>query len=324
MSESYDRSMAVVLLPEHAASWPKAPSLRRWLVRGDVSQMTPRANRLASVLNDIGIEAPDSGLGALRFWGQTGDRPAAWIAAADPVYLEPRLDHLRLHALPGSGVTSNELRALVDDLQGTLGGDGGLGFARLGDYAYVTAEKPMLTASLPACAVDGEIPTEHLPDGKGAPAHRNLTSEIEMTLHNCAVNRERLAQGKAPVNSLWVWGGGFAPDSCIQPLPPLYSNDPLLSGFWLSRTGVAESWCGSIDSCLEKSIAGFVATVDIETEDFDLIEQSLASLHEALNSGRLSRLVLRFADGPRVELRKRHALRFWRRAHRLPEAETTQ
>ncbi|MDJ0910395.1 MAG: hypothetical protein QNI99_14445 [Woeseiaceae bacterium] len=324
MSGSYDRSAAVVLLPAVGHGRLDNPGLKRWLARGDVSLVGSREERLAFVLGEVGVEAPEDGLAALRFWGQTGDRPAAWIAAADPVYLEPRIDHLRLHALRRSGVSAGELRTLVDHLQETLGGDGGLGFARLGQYAYVTAEEPMQTAARPAYALDGEIPTDHLPEGEGAPPHRRLVSEIEMALHDIELNRQRVADGSAPVNSLWVWGGGFAPEKIVKPLPPLYSDDPLLSGFWQSRTGVAEPWCGNIGSCLEKSIAGFVATVQADEGDPELLARCLEELRIALNSGRLSRLILLFHDGLRVELTKRHALRLWRRSHPFLDSEHSE
>ena len=324
MSGSYDRSAAIVLLPAVGRGRLGDAGLKRWLSRGDVSFVGPREERLAFVLGEIGIEAPEEGLGALRFWGQTGDRPAAWIAAADPIYLEPRIDHLRLHALRRAGVSAGELRTLVDHLQGTLGGDGGLGFARLGHYAYVTAEEPIRTADLPAYAIDGEIPTDHLPAGEGASTHRRLTSEIEMALHDIELNRERSANGISPVNSLWVWGGGYAPDKIVKPLPPLYSDDPLLSGFWQSRTGVTEPWCGDIGLCFEKSIAGFVATVPPNDDEPDLLENCLDSLRAALGSGRLSRLILLFHDGLRVDIAKRHALRMWRRSHPFLESEEAQ
>ncbi len=313
-----------MLLPAVGRGRLHDSGLRRWLARGDVSLVGPREERLAFVLGEIGVEVPAEGLAALRFWGQTGDRPDAWIAAADPIYLEPRIDHLRLHALRRAGVSATELRTLVDHLQGTLGGEGGLGFARLGQYAYVTAERPIRTATVPAYALDGEIPTEYLPTGEGSAPHRNLISEIEMALFDIELNRERAAGGHAPVNSLWVWGGGYAPDKIVKPLPPLYSDDPLLSGFWQSRTGVAEPWCGDIGSCLEKSIAGFVATVQQTDDEPDLLESCLNELRAALDSGRLSRLILLFHDGLRVELIKSHALRMWRRSHPFLEAEQEQ
>ena len=45
----------------------------------------------AGVLGVIAHALPAAGLAALRFWGQTGERSDAWIAAADPVHLEARL-----------------------------------------------------------------------------------------------------------------------------------------------------------------------------------------------------------------------------------------
>lgn len=38
-----------------------------------------------------------------------------------------------------------------------------------------------------------------------------LLTEMQMVLHEALVNRDREAAGRAPVNSLWPWGGGVLP-----------------------------------------------------------------------------------------------------------------
>ena len=104
-------------------------------------------NRLT---DELGLPYPEEGLAALRMWGQTGDRPRAWIAAADPVYMEPQLDRLFLHVLGPGDVSKPELRLLFDALQAALGGDGSFGFARLGSCGYIRSEQPMVTSAVPA------------------------------------------------------------------------------------------------------------------------------------------------------------------------------
>ena len=68
-----------------------------WLAQSDLTQETGPKELLARIIQETGLPYPEQGFAALRMWGQTGDRPTTWIAAADPVYLEPRLDHLCLH-----------------------------------------------------------------------------------------------------------------------------------------------------------------------------------------------------------------------------------
>ncbi len=296
------------MLPVAASGQELGAAARRWLSRGDLARVEAPFETLGSVLAALGRPMPDAGYAALRLWGQTGDRPSAWIAGADPVYLEPRMDHLWLHALSPPQLEITELQRLVDHLQKTLGEGSPFGFARLRSCGYVTLTEPIATAAYSAAALDQCAPDRFLPGGPEAAGHRRLISEIEMALHDHPVNRERVAAGRQPVNSLWLWGGGTAPATAAQPLPPLYSDDPLLHGYWLSRSAPATAWPGSLDACLDSAEQGLVAMPTEEHEADAMIE----TLRRALGSGRIARLVLLFRDGLRVTLARAHRLRFWR------------
>ncbi len=319
MNASYDKNAAVVVLPPVSHGRLENRSLITWLAQSELSYEIGPRELLARVVQELGLPYPEQGLAALRMWGQTGDRAANWIAAADPVYLEPRLDHLCLHALRRRGVEPGQLRLLIDHLQETLADDNQFGFMRLGSYGYVSAKKPIATASMPAYVVDQQTPDEYLPAGDDTATHRNLLSEIEMALHDHDVNLERETSGELPVNSLWIWGGGTAEEQSTRVQPPLFSDDALLTGYWYSATGVAEPWLGSINACIDASVAGFVAETPEFDESDELLESSLLELRAALRSGRLSQLTLLFRDGVRADIRKSHALRVWRRSSPLLE-----
>ena len=320
MTASYDKSAAIVVLPPVGGGRLRDPNLRTWLARSDLSVDDQPQELLQRVLNELGKPLPDEGLAALRMWGQTGDRPTAWIAGADPVYLEPRLDFLFLHSLGSRSVPPSDMRPLVDHLQRTLGKDKLLGFARVGSYSYVTAQDPMDTATIPAYAIDQQVPGEYLPIGNESAAHRNLTSEVEMALHDHEVNQRRESEGEPPINSLWIWGGGRAPRRTTEPHPPLFSDDPLLRGYWKSKTGVEERWPGNIAGCVDLALDGFVAVTPGLDADADLLEACLSELLDLLQSKRVSKLVLLFRDGIRAEVRRSHSMRVWRRQHPLLEA----
>ncbi|MCH9692899.1 MAG: hypothetical protein K0U72_00150 [Gammaproteobacteria bacterium] len=313
MNTSYDKNTAVVVLPPVRNGRLQNAGLRAWLARSDLTCEPEPVELLARVCGELGQPYPEQGFAALRMWGQTSDRPTNWISAADPVYLEPRLDHLCLHALRRVGVKPKDMRALIDHLQDTLSAGGEFGFARLGSYSYVSAQQPFATASVPAYVVDQQVPNDYLPSGDGADRHRNLQSEIEMALHDHDVNQARVGRGEQPVNSLWLWGAGVAPQQTTRAQPPLFSDDALLTGYWYSGTGVAEPWLGNIAACLDESVAGFIA----ETPEFDndpgLLERCLLELRAALRSKRLNRLILLFRDGVRADVVRSQALRVWRR-----------
>ncbi len=318
MTSSYDISTAVVVLPAAGGGRIADRGLRLWLGRSDLVQERLGEPLLAPLLRELGLPAPESGLAALRLWGQTGDRPTAWIAGADPIYLEPRLDTLCLYSLEDA-IEPLEFRRLIDHLQAMLGGNNACGFAQLGACGYITTEDALATAAVPASAADGQRPDAFLPAGDAAAGHRRLISEVEMALHEHPVNAEREAEGRRPVNSLWLWGGGKAPAPNALRLPPLFADDALLQGYWQSRTGVGAAWPGTIARCLDVSLAGFVAVVP-RTNDPALLEFLLGELRTAQIAGRLDRLVLWFRDGLRADVRRAHSRRVWRLRNTLLES----
>ena len=317
MTLPYDKSAAVVVLPSLAGNRVANKGLRRWLSRASVEQLEKPREVLESVLSVLNLPYPDDGIAALRMWGQTGDRPTVWVAAADPVYLEPRLDHLCLHALDGDATAMADLRTLLDYLQETLADNERFGFARIGSCGYVRADDPLATAQYPAIVIDQQRPDEFMPSGEESGSYRKLRSEVEMALHDHEVNLRRQSEGLPPINSLWLWGGGFAPEQHTEPHPPLFGDDPLLKGYWLSKTGVVADWPGSIAACLEASLAGFVAVPNAGENDVDWIEPCLHELRAALWSGRVSKLVLIIADGHEIHVQRSNRWRFWRRSPTL-------
>jgi len=298
-----------------AATQITDPGLRGWLSRGTVTRCEDRPQLLQNVLGCLNLTRSEEGLAALRMWGQTGDRPTVWIAAADPVYLEPRLDHLCLHALQGAAMPAGDLGALFDYLQERLAGQERYGFARIGAYGYVRADSPMQTSDCPSHQIDGQLPNDHMPKSDATGSYHALRGEVEMALHDHEVNLRRESQGLPPVNSLWLWGGGYAPQQETVPHPPLFSSDPLLKGYWLSKTGVVAGWPGSIAACLEASVAGFVA--EPSGGDADWVENCLRELRTALKSGRLSQLTLLFGNQYQVLIQRSDAWKIWRRHSEL-------
>jgi hypothetical protein len=313
---SYDSSTAVVLLPPVCGRLGDR-KLLRWLSQGQLEQLPAPVDSLAQVLGALGLEAPVEGLAALRMWGQTGDRPGTWLAAADPVFMEPQLDRLFLHALGPDHVSGSEMRRLFDSLQETLGADGAIGFAWLGACGYIRSGRPMVTAEESAVALDRQNPKGSQPPVAVAADTLRLVSEIEMALHEQAVNRERQVRGQPPVNSLWIWGGGYAPDQRELRVPPMFAEDPLLRGYWESVSGNVEAWPGTIGACLDAVSGGFVAEVPAGVDDAGALGSHLRVLRDALRSGRLSHVLIISADGIRATLRRSDRYRVWRRASGL-------
>ncbi len=325
LGRSIYNSHAVVALPAGRGGAIRARDLRRWLSQADLEFSREPAELLTRVTDALGHAPAESGHGALRLWGQTGDRPTVWMAAADPVYLEPRLDHLCLNRLSPDEVSSADLGQLIDELQSELGAEEGLGFVRLGGCGYLRGDRPMPTASLSAKALNGFEPSPFMPTGTDAAPFHRLLSEIQMALHLSEVHRRREQAGLRPVNALWIWGGGAAPEAVPRPIPPLFADEPLLQGYWRSALGVVDEWPGRLTECAARSPDGFVALVPHaltpRLDGVDALSAHLAELRELLRKGALDRLTLLFQDGITARVRRRHGLRVWRRVRAPLEPE---
>jgi len=288
--------------------------LLRWLARGRVEAAHPGEDMAGAALRAVGCAGSGRGWAALRWWGQTGARPAGFVAAADPVHLEARLDHLCLHALDADGLAADELAALFADLQSRLGADGAYEFVAIGHSGYLCSPAELATAAASPQAVAGRRPDAYLPCGAGAAAHDRLQSEVQMLLHEHALNRARAAAGRPVVNSLWFWGGG-PPEVPPQALPTLFAAEPLLRGYWHAAGGEVRDFAGSLEDC---QAAGPGGRVVVELPE--VVRAPAAALEEALDQVRfllrrraMGGVTLLFRDGITVALEPGDAWRVWRR-----------
>lgn len=314
MADSKRGRHAVFLLRNAGRDYVTDAGQRRWLSRGEVKETAQGAEPLNRVLGAIGHAPHSGGLAALRFWGQTGERSATWIAGADPVHLETMLADLRLHAFADGDIDGTECGRLFDDLQQALGDENRLAFARIGSCGYLRGGEALSTADVSALTADGTSITALMPGNDTSGRYHRILGEIQMTLHDHDLNRQRAAAGKLAINSLWFWGGGVAPEKDVRPIPLLFSADPLFHGYWKSCTGVVEDWHGSLARCLDVASQDFVVTVD--TPAGKSLQRQLAtlldSLHAALRSGQIQKVTLQFGDGMDVCIRRENLLRIWR------------
>lgn len=307
-------SAAVVVLPSVRTGGSLRRGHRRWLARSAL-RFRSGEEHLLSALAALGLPPPSSGLAALRLWGQTGEQPGAWLAAADPVYLEPRRDRLSVHALSPAEVPLSDLRPLVQHLQATVAAGRPCDFELVDGLAYFRATEPVATAAMSAANVPGEVLGDAMVEGEGTAAHDALQSEVQMSLYEAEVNRRRSESGRAPINGLWLWGGGRAAAPAERALPCLYGEDPLFVGYWRSACSPVRPWPGSLSACLRASPGGFVAVTPrvAPEEAHAMLDRELAALRRMLLRRRLHRATLLFRDQLSADARWPHAWQFWRR-----------
>ena len=170
-------------------------------------------------------------------------RTGPWLRA-DPVHLRPDVADLVLFDAADAGISSEEARALAETVNGALRPGGPLIDAAHPHRWYVALEAPARMATTPLSLAAGAGISAAMPLGPDAPRWRRWMNEVQMALHDCPVNAERERRGAAPINSVWLWGGGSLPPVSGAPAPFVraWSDDALVRG--LARHAGVE--CGAL------------------------------------------------------------------------------
>jgi hypothetical protein len=252
------------------------------------------------------------------------DAPIAQWLRADPAWIRPDINGARLFA-SGEGLHLD--RADADALLPTLRplfGDAGMPIDAPHPsrwYLRIAPGMPLpvfpepdeaLGADLGDALVDDALSGAMAGGATGARRWRVLLSEAQVVLHNHPWNARRAAEGKPPVNSLWLWGGGALPDHVATKLDHVASGDALLQGL-SDRAGVAAGPmppgfhppAGNALLDLRDSYgAGDIAA---------LRTRWLQPAVQALRGRELRTLSLDFADGIVLELATQQRWRVWAR-----------
>jgi hypothetical protein len=307
----------VLVVPPVAGGRLDDIELQKWLSRGDESVAPREESLLASVLRELGLDCPGEGLAALRYLGDTGDRPAGFVCAADPVHFQTRMRDLLVQSIAEDQLAIPEVGSIVESLQDALGSDEGARFVAAGRHVYLFHPTPFATAGVSSRSASGTVADRFMPSGRSARDFHRLQSEIQMLLHDHAVNKRRDEKGQARISSLWLWGGGSMPETDRQRLPPYFGVHALLKGYWLHHGESALEWSSSL-ARLGAEQQGAVVDLTMAVGD-----ELVARLHEArrlLYRGKLRRLSLVSQDGICIRLERRHRWRFWKTGSTLTEA----
>jgi hypothetical protein len=145
---------------------------------------------------------------ASRTAGSSADR-MVWLAT--PVHLVAGLSSVHMDYRGLLQVEPEVRQGLASEFN-SLFGSAGYALEALPSAGFLL-RSPCLDEVLtvdPARVLGGSI-SEVLPPASKAPALRRLTAEVEMWLHEHPVNQRRGQQGRLPISTLWLWGGGAEP-----------------------------------------------------------------------------------------------------------------
>lgn len=257
---------------------------------------------------------------------------SSYLLRADPVYLTADRDHLVLTAPELLDLSQTEADQIVAELN-TFFEEDGWRFEALTPirwYLHLTDDPQIRTYDL--ATVRGRAIDDFLPTGvKGKQWHR-IINEIQMILHSCEVNQNRLATNQLPVSSLWFWGGGYLPEAGECEFSQLWSTEAVSSGLaQLSHTpqsGLPDSaidWLAQADSSGEHLIVLDYLQQEWQSQGMDvwaisvrqLNQQWFAPLLEALKSKKIKQINLYDCRGRVFRLTRAGLKRWWRRKSML-------
>jgi hypothetical protein len=261
----------------------------------------------------------------------------AWFAT--PVYLEARIDHVRL--------ADRGLLRLGDDERETWRQSFALAFGP--DYALHDAgERSFLLSGAAAARVASVDPArlldadigQALPTGPSAGELRRLGTEIEMWLHGSPINAARERARSRRVSAFWLWGGGSwvgggdpAPVAVVKRGPgekvQVFGGDPFLPALAGAPVSSAPQSFAALDAGDNRCVVEFAPMSGAKNESLtELDAHWFAPAREALSSGEIDTVDLvandrwfRIAKYPRWRLWRRRTSWLAQLARRVPNAK---
>jgi hypothetical protein len=198
---------------EHVARFGKRAGIlggwRAWLAR----RVRPPGEN-----SDVALARPATIAAIGQLVNQQRQPPALTLWLATPVHLITGLTSLHLDRRGVLRLPPEESATLAGDFQRTFH-DSGFALHPLltGEFLLSGPSIPAGKSSEPARSMGENLGLSTSGSDTGAPALRRLGAEIEMWLHDHALNDARRRRGELPVTGLWLWGGGPPPHNIRVP-----------------------------------------------------------------------------------------------------------
>ncbi|HEX9139599.1 MAG TPA: hypothetical protein VF848_07410 [Steroidobacteraceae bacterium] len=300
------------LAPEARAALPRLPALERWLARGRrVDQDIDWRAWLLSAYGDAGRSPSLGGVAAAAWLPETRSDQHYWLAT--PIHAVAGLNTVHLHP---AGLLHFE-----DAQQQLLASDFARVFAASGWELHATGHRELILSGPAIASESSQDPARWLGArlgeaslaGSVAAPQRRLSAELEMWLYGHAINRARLSRGLPAATGLWLWGGGPALRLAPPRLPTLIGDDLVAAALWRVGGGTAQALPDTFSGAPRDGDTVIILRVDNAEALQAINERWLAPALAAVSSGALRDAQLLVA-GQRVQLKRVHNWRAWRRA----------
>ena len=151
-------------------------------------------------------------IAAISAHGDSIETDAAGWMFAEPAHFQADRDTVNLFPASHLDISADEAAVLINALN-TNFADRGLAFS-CGESGrwYVRCDPQELPQTTSIRAAQRGAVFEKLPLSTGKLSWKAIQNEAQMLFHSHAVNEQREAAGKLPINGLWFWGEGVLPN----------------------------------------------------------------------------------------------------------------
>ena len=206
-----------------------APAFERLLAAAE-APVADAEGSAAIVCSALGVaKQRDWPVASLVARASMPDTSAQYWLCADPATLEAGRDDVRLRGMVWD-LNDAETTALLATLNAHFAVDGLRFTAPAPNCWLIACPAVQAVATQGPDAALGKPLFAFLPTGADAARWQRWQSEMQMLLFEHPVNAAREAGGRAPVNGVWLWGGGEPVKAPAHPrIAALYADD------WLTR-----------------------------------------------------------------------------------------
>ncbi|WP_291490317.1 2,3-bisphosphoglycerate-independent phosphoglycerate mutase [Desulfurella sp.] len=141
-------------------------------------------------------------------------KDGSYLYLKNNVYILEKDGKKYMHDYSGGHITTEEAKQIIDSLRQELGSDrfrfySGVSYRHLLVVKNININGLQTVAphDIPDLQIDDYIP-------HGTPSSSEIVEvmkKAEKILENHEVNKKRIAEGKLPANSIWLWGQGYKP-----------------------------------------------------------------------------------------------------------------
>ena len=177
----------------------------------------------------------------------------------------------------------NEIDIIIKDLQGLFKVDFDINIIADGLYLMKLNGIPAAEHYPHILSVLGKTANPYVEQTRENLPWYRLTNEIQMFMHQHAVNQQRLEQGLTTINSLWFWGAGPLPKAMCSN-PDWYCDDLVLTRFAESMGLSARSLdqIADCDPALDSVVVDLRLIEALKTGSDSSLEQLLCDIDREL------------------------------------------